>query len=231
MADVRVKLSRSQVRQVLAGAVQVVTGTASDPTGLMQGLYLAVGVEALAIVRQAYLDRARGRADESGLSWAPLKRKTIAGRRHPGLRRKKAGERPRGLLTAEQDRRWRKLYAQMLRRFDGDRAHAAAYAWTVLLAEGADTILERYGGTQVEIGRDTGVLYNSLSPGIPANVLRAEAGAVVIGTNVPYAEPFHRRRPLWPDPERWPAVWTDRLANVALAGLAKVIELMLGRGR
>lgn len=219
--------SRDDVRRAIAQAVAAATGQGPDPTGLAGGVALAVGMEALSIVKSEFVVKARGGTDAAGLKWDPLKRETIAARRPPPQKRR--GERPRGLLTAAQDKRWRGLFAAALRWMKGDKAHAAAYAWTVLKAEGARTRLAELGSREVEIGRDTGRMFNSLSPGHEDNVLTPERGAVVIGTNVRYAERFHKRRPLWSPPERWPDAYWQRLGVAARNALLLLAQAILGR--
>lgn len=132
-------------------------------------------------------------------------------------------------------------------------AIAAKIAWTVLKSEGAQTKLALLGGRQVDIGRDTSRMFRSLSPGVqglPATNFpwqavwgqsaqapeRASdricnpsynAREVIVGTNVPYATPFHRRRRLWPD--QLPAAWWTFLLGVLSRGILRAVELVLRR--
>lgn len=220
--------TQAQVQALLAQLVQALTGQASDPTGMAQQLQLRLGLMALSLLKGAFVVKAKGGTDAAGLSWAPLKRTTVAySRRHPGLAKKKAqaASPRRPLLTKAQDALWRQTFVRMLRAFKGDKAHAAAYAWVVVKAAGGRTILAEYGDTPVEVGRDTGVLLNSLSPTGsgpgPGGVLRTGPGAVVVGTNVPYARWFHAKRPLWPAGRDWPPEWRRALQEVYLSGVAQ----------
>lgn len=220
--------------QYLRSLPQLLAGKVSDPTNAVQGLLGAVGLQALALVKEAYITKARGGTDEAGISWQPLKPKTVAyGRRHAGLRRKGNGKRP--LLTAAQDKLWRGVFARAYRRLNakGDKdaaGNAAALAWAVVKRQGGKTILGEYGGTKVEIGRDTGRLLNSLSPGtapMPTSgdqVLRVETGSVAVGTRVPYAEAFHRKRPLWPDESRIPDAWWQRIGQTIAEGIGNLLR-------
>jgi hypothetical protein len=225
--SVQVQATSQQVRQAVVDAIAAATGSGPDQSGLARGIALAVGMEALSIIRNDFLVRARGGTDASGLKWKPLQPATIAARRPPS--QKKRGERPRGLLSAKQDERWRKLYSAALRWMKGDQGHAAAWAWATLKAEGAPTRLEKLGSRQVEIGRDTGRMFNSLSPGMEDNVLQPEPGHVTIGTNVKYAGRFHEKRPLWAEPEQWPVAYWDRLGKVARDGIQLLVQANLGR--
>ena len=246
MADGTFRGSRAQLLQQLRELPALLAGRVNDSTQAVHGLMGAVGLQALAIIRESYIVKARGGTDEAGIRWAALSPRTIAyGRRHPKLssRRRyaaKAGRKSRPLLTAGQDKLWKQTYARMLRRFEragnpDAEAHAAAIAWKVVKQAGGKTILEEYGKTPVEIGRDTGRVLASLSPGrsaAPANadqVFRITPGEVRVGTNVEYAEPFHRKRPLWPDdPADIPESWWERLGETLEDGLKALLRRRLG---
>lgn len=168
MPTVRVKATRREVKRLLRQLPAVLSGKGGDPTGIARSLSLRLGMVALSLVKQAFVEKATGGADESGLRWKPLAPSTIRGRR------------------------------------------------------------QGKGAGEPQIGRDTGILLNSLSPGAPSNVLDARAGLASVGTAVPYAEYFHAERPLWPDPDKWPKAWLDQLASQlaqgALQAAAQVIR-------
>lgn len=236
--------SRSDLRRLLSALPALLTGRDPRHADLAEQLHLRVGTAALSLIREAFLDKARDGTDETGLTWPPLKPETIAyNRRHPGLARQRSRAAKRGSnrpsLTAAQDRRWRQLYASRAggnRATRETRARAAAYAWFHLKAEGATTVLQQYGGTKVEILRDTGILFNSLSAGAPMNRLEVQPGQVTVGTNVPYAAAHHngtrtlRQRRLWPEPRTWPQRWWDELLAVLLEGAGKLAQAVAQRG-
>lgn len=239
MQQLTTSQTSAKLRQVLASLPAQLSGRASDTTGAVHDLKIAMGMQALTLVKLAFIEKSRGGSDAAGITWKPLAPETIAyGRRHPNYQPKPRGARPRGLLSAAQDARWRKVYAQALAGFARKGAvsrdtqgHAAAWAWLVLKSEGAQTVIEKFGSTQVEIGRDTGRLFNSLSPGIvgnPDQVLRPERGAVAVGTNVQYAEHFHKRRPLWPEDDQWPKEWTDAITDTLTEGVRQLVQRSLG---
>lgn len=243
---VRTRVARGRLRAALQCLPGILAGAVPDPTGLVHGIHVNVGLEALSIIKEAFVVKARGGTDAAGLSWRPLSPATIAyGRRHPGLnqRRARAASPRRPLLTKKLDQLWRQVYSRMLRRFSGDKAHAAAYAWVVVKAAGGETIIGKYGNTQVEILRDTGRLLDSISPGIaghsghPNQVFNVKPGEVEVGTNVVYAAAHHRgvpgrlpRRPLWADVNRWPQEWIERLHRHVRDGVAAVVKALLGAG-
>lgn len=211
--------NRQTLRQLLASlpAILAGDGSAGQAQRIREAVLKAGAVEMLAIIKDAYMAKARGGTDEAGIRWAELKPETIAyHRRHPGLnaRRGKAakkGREMRPLLTDAQDRVWRAVYASSLGR-TRDRAQSAASAWAVVKAMGGKTILKEYGSQPVEIGRDTGRLLASLSPGQQDCLLSVLGSRVTVGSNVEYAGHFHRRRPLWP--EVLPDAWQERVAQV-----------------
>jgi hypothetical protein len=151
----------------------------------------------------------------------------------------RAGRSGRPLLTAAQDKQWRAVYARELARQrragnPGAGGSAAALAWAAVKRAGGQTILAKYGSTQVEILRDTARLLNSLSPGGRDNVLEAGPGRIKVGTRVEYAEAHHRglgklpARPLWPDSlADWPEEWKDRLRGVLRDGVAALVRRAL----
>lgn len=231
-------LTKAQIQERILAASSALSGRgAQDST--VHDLKVAVGMAALAFVKEAFVAKSRGGTDAAGESWQPLSPKYIAyGRRHPGLTAKRATAKAQGrpgrpLLTKKQDQRWRQVYARKLHQLAGrntptadHKGQAAAAAWLVLKAEGGKTIYDTYKDTSVQILVDTGVLLNSLSPGLsgkpsghPNQIVREDPGAILVGTNRKGAAAQHRKRPLWPDPSRWPQTWWDQLLRVQRDGL------------
>jgi len=236
--------SRAQLREVLRALPALLSGKAADPTGAVRALWGAVGLRALGLIQEAFLVKAKGGTDAAGITWDKLSPRYVAyGRTHPGLNSKrqqaKAKGRPgRPLLTDKQDALWRRTYAQALARLArqghaGAKGHAAAIAWRAVKAAGGQTILARYGNAPYEIGRNTGVLFNSLSPGstpAPANkdqVFDVGPRGVTVGTNVRYAAAFHAKRPLWPDKGRVPESWRQTLAGTLAEGIKRLLALVV----
>lgn len=237
--------SRAQLMERLRQLPKLLSGRTIASSDVASQVLGALGLQALSLIKEAYIVKARGGTDEAGISWAPLSPKYVAySRRHPGLARKraaaaKAGRARRPLLTAAQDKLWRQIFARSLRRFQragrGDaKGAAAAIAWATLKRAGGKTILAEYGNRPHEIGRDTGRLFNSLSPGsAPAaanedQIFRTDPGAVTVGTNIAYAAPFHKRRPLWPDEANIPASWWQRLGETLGDGIEMVLRQLGG---
>ncbi len=236
--------SRADARAIVRRAVAALSGHGGDVHGMAEGIQLGIGTEAMSLIRTAFVAKSRGGVDEAGETWDKLRPEYIAyTRRQPRVPRPRGGNRGgvfRWSLTASQDKRWKAIFAGYMKEAAGrtpytgteeqiqerkreDAHKAASLAWTILKAEGATTLLEEYGNAQVEIGRDTDVMFNSLSPG----VLRTEPGAVIVGTNVPYAAHFHKKRRLWPDPRRWPGRWWNQICGRASDGFRKMLITML----
>lgn len=237
--------SRDELRRLLADVPRILSGHAPDPLGIARGLQLRLGVALLSKVQQAFIVKSRGGTGEDGIRWKPMKPASIAGRRTTGGERRQlgiSGKRVRGLLTPAQDKRWRSIFAKekarLIAKFGlGDKeaaARAAQKAWAILKSEGAKTKLAVLGSRQVDIMRDTGRLFRSLSPGVEdrpsgadGQVFQTPPGRVIVGTNVVYAAYQHRLRPLWPPGGRLPEAWWQQLVKAGVRGLAQAVRLLI----
>jgi hypothetical protein len=256
--------SRSEVTRLAFQLAAIVSGREPDRQDVGRGFLLALGFAALSDIKAAFVTKARGGTDEMGIKWKKLSPEYLAyGRRFgsgeqarlkrgAGLGRahQKAPGDKKGLLTASQLKQWRKLYVIHLQRFllsepeKAAKSHAAAVAWTVMKRRGARTKIGVFGQRDVEILRDTGVLLNSLSPGILSTgagaiayakppgdggsdqIFETEPGAVIVGTNVEYAGRHQATRPFLPDEERpVPDVWWERWTRVANRAWLASVEL------
>ncbi len=268
-ATIYTRASRAEVRRMVALLPTIIAGKTADPGGIAHGFAMRLSMAFFSKVKTAFIDKSRGGTDDAGDKWPPLTKAYLAYGRRFGRGERAALKRGaglgagnrfapggnKGLLTAAQLKRWNQLYAQNLAwlaardGIDAAKGHAAAIAWSALKKEGAKTKLEVFGNRQVEILRDTGVLFNSLSPGAlttsgadasyapPAGqVVEHRPGEVLLGTNVEYAAYHHeakslkRRRRLWPEPNRIPESWWRSIINQANGGLVDAITLLV-RGR
>lgn len=156
-----------------------------------------------------------------------------------------------GTLTDSEVKRWWEVYFRHRNRLmlslppKEAKARAAQIAWATIIREGAKTKLMVYGDRKVDIGRDTGILLNSLSPGELANsgpntvyakptgdggaqqVFELLGNGVIVGTNVAYAAAFNKRRPFIPEGGRIPEVWLERWAAVLHQGVLVGTRLLL----
>jgi phage gpG-like protein len=254
-------------RQAIALIRRVVaqlTGNAPDDGGMARGVFYAIGIAALSDVQEAFIVKSRGGVGEDGIQWPPLSKKYLAYGRRFGPGEQAALKRGAGLgrghnrgvggkgglLTAAQQKHWRQVYARTLAwamaRYDEGKAKsiAAGHAWNVIKAAGAKTKLEVYGNRIVDILRDTGVLFNSLSPGYlegsgytkptgeggDQQVFSALRDGIVIGTTVRYAGAHNAgkgvpKRQIFP--ERIPAAWARRWAGVGVSAIENAIEQTL----
>lgn len=239
-----VKGTRAAVRRACVQAVAAASGHTQDAQEAADALQTRIGMTALAHIRDAFVQKSHGGADETGLTWPKLSPKTIAyNRRHPGAPASsvRAAFRPSWMLSEAQRKKWWVEYSRGLAMFKGDPARASKRAWVIAKGGGAKTLIGVYGATQVDILRDLGLLLNSLSPGVSPGsvdhqVFRIGAGEVIIGTNRVGASAHHRgipgrlpQRKLWPDPENWPASWWDDVATSAREGFIDVLLFFLRR--
>lgn len=235
--------SREDARKLIVEVARALMGKGRDPGGVVKVIQLRIGVTVLSLVQQAFIVKSRGGQGDDGIKWKPLARATIAQRRTSASERKAlgiTGKRVRGLLTPAQDKRWRGIFASRVAKLRAQgvpdaEALAAQMAWAILKSEGAQTKLGLLGGRTVDIGRDTGVMFRSLTPGIedrpsnaPYQIFDTPPAAVIIGSNVPYAGDFHTDRPLWPDvlPDAW---WT-RINASTVRGILKAVQLLMQSG-
>lgn len=245
MATVMVRKTRAEVKRILQKLPDIIGGKAPDPSGIATALLTRVGMEALSRIKQAFIVKARGGTDDAGDRWQPLSPKTIAysktrqrGRGGRTKTEKKRDTHPSQALNKRQQERWWEVYRRQLAVYKGNKKHAAAVAWLVLKAEGATTLVDKYGHRQVEILRDTGLLLNSLSPGAttPESIFRVGKGEVIVGTNRKGAAAHHYgvpgklpRRRLWPAVNRWPATWWRGITNQIKQGILDITELIVRR--
>ena len=270
--------TRAELRNLTYRLGAILAGREADTVGVARGFLLSLGVAALSDIKDAFVTKARGGTDEMGITWPPLSKKYLAyGRRFgrgekvgltraagldPKLNRFAPG-RGKGLLTKAELERWRQIFSRTWPRFyvsTGSivyaKAMAARIAWATLKKEGAKTKLEVFGNRQAEILRDTGILLNSLSPGIvsgtpgpnasynkptPAGgeqqIFELSAGQVAVGTTVAYAAAHNkpikatvpRRQFLPDDASQVPETWWERWFNVGVQALANGAALYFGR--
>lgn len=207
----------------------------------------------LSEVQRAFLTKSRGGVGSDGIQWPPLKPETIARRRTGPGELKELGIRKTGLrpsLSPDQDRRWRQVYARTLRAgllylSAGEaKSRAAAVAWATVKAEGAQTKLQLLGGRKVDMLRDTGLLFRSLSPGVDdrpsgadGQVFDTPPGRVIVGSNV---KPWHHQgdpaknlpaRPLWPLDGSLPEKWRASINRAVATGVLIAIQQAFGGTR
>ncbi len=250
--------TRPELMQVFKDIVGSVTGASSRYASEARQIFIVVGLAALSDVKADYVRKARGEVGEDGVKWPPLSPKTLAyGRRAP----KAGGFAPGGndgMLTQQQLTRWRKLYGGALARLamsmdiETAKRIAAARAWKILKDEGAQTKLAAYASRPHEILRDTGVLLNSLSPGMlgtdgvnltvtpprgdggDMQVFDLQPDGVIVGTNVPYAATHQNgdrkrnipARPFIPRiiPDKWQERWTGSVLPALSAAIRGAVE-------
>lgn len=252
MADqvIHVRGTVADVLAVMGTIPQIAAGQGDLP--LARALLIRMGIAALYRISRAFIVKAAGGTDETGLKWKPLSPSTIAYHRRqlpkPGAKnpipkgRGRAAKAPSYALTPKQRENWWRYYRSYLGRYN-DKAHAARAAWVRVKAEGGTTLMARYGSQPVQILRDTGLLLTSLTPGtyaggasppkVKKQVFDLARGTVIIGTNREWAWTHHKgtaripRRELWPDPSRWPESWWDEITSAGVDGLIDIILYLL----
>lgn len=269
MTTIRFQGTREEVRRRSLQLAAILSGRAADQHEIAKGFLLSLGFAALSDIKDAYVTKARGGTDEMGIRWPPLAPATIANRRlGPGDTRVKArpgetkGESLERIQKAElikrreriRKREFKKAFQRLsvsLPEMEA-RRRAKIVAGVKATRETGKTKVETLGGRQVEILRDTGVLLNSLGPGLLSgtsytspsgeggeeHIFNLGRGEVIVGTNVVYARTHQRgderrripARPFLPDETHpVPQVWWDRWVRVANKALVAGAELLFRR--
>lgn len=245
---------RQEVEAFIRSLPGILAGTVADQSDVAKGFRLRLAFMFFSLVKEAFIVKSRGGTDECGITWPPLSAAYLAyvrpmGRGGVGSRMppRAGGLAPGGddgFMTAKQLQQWRAIYARIsatliLAGTDPAEARgtAAMVAWSHAKKHGVRTKLQVFGSrTDVEILRDRGILFNSLSPGYlvegdvgaeyqpPADQLVDDAdGNLTVGTNVVYAGKHHNgRRPFWPRDGNLPDEWWEDLIEVAMTGLLKI---------
>jgi hypothetical protein len=248
---------RPELEAVLRQLPGILAGTEADVGGIARGFKMRVSFAFFSLVKEAFIVKSRGGTDAAGIKWPPLSREYLAytrpmnGRQPPRAGGLAPGGND-GFMTAAQLNQWRRDFAGAMKYLsvqigeDAARGQAAAIAWSKAKSRGVRTKLEVFGEREVEILRDRGILFNSLSPGqineagvdatySPPEDQVAEDGPgwLLVGTNVEYAYYHHVQpgiRPLWPKNGNLPAVWIDEIMEVAVSGLERIGELLQNGG-
>lgn len=229
---INVRIPAQQMRQRIYALPGILSGRLADPTGgeIARGFTLRVSATVMAFVKEAYAIKARGGTDAAGEKWKPLAPRTIQHRMRKGKNRPITRRRQRAreaMWRAGRELRKAKTFRNTLR--SEERIDAARRKFKAAQKEYAAAV------GSIEILRDTGRLFNSLSPGYGGRVMSDGAldvrpGIAVFGTNVKYAKYHHfgtkrcPQRRLWPVVERWPGVWWEDVRGAAQRGLRLAME-------
>lgn len=259
MVDIAYDGSRFNAIDRIKNLLAQLTGKAPDHDGLARSVFYAIGFAALSDIQEAFIVKSRGGTDEAGIKWPPLSKEYLAYGRRFGKGEQASLKRAAGLgrghshgvngkpgiLSKAQQERWEKLYKQNLawlaarQPLPQAKVSAAKIAWATIKKEGAKTMLEVFGNRVVDILRDTGVLFNSISPGYfdgedyskptseggEQQIFRALMDGIVIGTNVVYARAHDEGCKKTGIPARTifpvnvPAVWLDRWSEIGISAI------------
>lgn len=252
--------SRDDVRRIARSMALTLAGKQDDRQQVAYGFLLSMGFAALGSIKTAFVTKARGGTDEMGIKWKPLSRNYLLyGRRTSakelaGIKRKAKAE---GKKVKQQvfDDAYSRFSVSMTLKEAKQRATAlAARAGQKAEGEAKRNLLAT---RQVEILRDTGVLLNSLSPGVivgngpsasyskpkgeggEEQVFDVAGGRVIVGTNVPYAavhnfgsekQGIPRRQYLPDDESQIPEAWWNRWLSVGMKALEVGTAQLYKRG-
>lgn len=263
MATIYTKLSRrAEIEAFIRSIPAMFAGKVPDVGGLVRGFKLRIAFAFFSIIKENFIIKSRGGTDEAGIKWPPLSARYLAytrpmgkngsGSRQPPHAGKLAPGGNDGFMSKAQLQQWRRWYAGTLKYLAlqmplGEAKRiAAASAWKKSKAAGVRTKLEVFGHRDVEILRDRGILFNSLSPGVitflgvdasyspsPEQLVQEEADGLLCGTNVAYGRDHHfgdpsrnlPARSFWPLDGELPEAWMVEIVEVGASGLANLRSL------
>jgi len=240
---IRTTLSTKKVQKLINSIPAIVAGRARDPFKLHKKFWGAVAFSMYESLNKAFETKAQGGIDELGNNWDDLTEHTKAYSRpiYPGdlPRRMRLNEKRSdtiGLLSPGEYKKWRAIYASVLRKNEkklgtGEaKILAAKVAWSEIKKDGAQTKIDVLGSRDLLILRDSDRLYRSFLPGKLTKhsyrkynkdqVFIVEKGAVTVGTKVEYAEEVFKQRPLWIGSL---APWIKRASR---AGTKRIVDFL-----
>lgn len=207
--------SKAQLIEQAMQLAAVLSGAQDDATGVARAFLLAIGYAALSDIREAFVIKARGGTDAMGIKWEPLKPATIANRRvgkkdmqDPNVR---DWIRARDAAMKAIQKEFARQEGELFERFSlsMDAAEARRRARQIAARRAYEvtgmTKVQALGYRAVEILRDTGILLNSLTPGVVSGhgasmscarptgeggdnqIFEIGAGQITLGTTVAYA--------------------------------------------
>ena len=255
---------REEIEQLIRALPEILAGRVADQHGIARGFKLRCAFMFFSIIKEAFIVKSRGGTDEAGIKWPPLSPEYLAYTRPMGKNGQGSRSPPRaggmapgkpgndGFMNAAEMKAWKidfrrsMAYLSLQLPLAEAKARAASIAWARAKRRGVKTKIDVFGHRDVEILRDRGILFNSLSPGIlneakggdaayspasPDQVVKAELpGVLFVGTSVEYAS-YHQvdpgKRPFWPKDGVLPQVWQDDILEVAISGLVRIGDLFI----
>lgn len=250
---IKVKYGAEELRRRLA----LVAAAFADSGAVADGLKLRLAVVFFSKVKDAFITKARGGTDDAGISWPPLNPKTLAYSRQTQAGKSRVlktttKQRQRAGFNRYQSlRAYNVAYREALARLSltlpkaEARRRASNIATVAAQQKSGQTKIDAAStlrpGVDYDILRDTGILLNSLQPGIVSGdtysprdnqIALSEPGQLVLGTNVEYAGAHHYgnaqrglpARPLWPRPNALPQSWLNAMNDALTRGISKAIE-------
>lgn len=210
---VRVKSSGRTVQQYLKTIPQQLAS--KSRSNLNQCLTNHLAYQLFARIEEAFVDKSKGGTDDLGGYWKPLDPKTIAARplTEKQAKRLKVSEGERGLLTPEENRQWKGIFASLFAKhrqvMNDQRAKylAAKSAWAIMKSRGAKTRIGLLSRRKVPILIVSERLLESVSAGTLSGnryykpkeqLFEYEDGEIVLGSEVPYAEYVNKKRKIIP---------------------------------
>lgn len=244
--------TKAELRRQIYHLVAIMSGRASDENHIGKQFAMAIGYQFLADIHNAYDEKARGRIDDMGYQWAPLSPITLFRRRNQSGQPNEAAQRKLERLQKSRkgflrDREQEHLLYLTSIGYNPDSRLSKKIARQVAEAKysSQESMLSAAAAGDVEILKDTGVLFGSLTPGVlqgfhyskptvpggEDQIFDVNPGEVILGTSVEYGH-HHQHgtsripaRPFLPvKAEDVPAIWWDRVMQVASDSFSSILR-------
>lgn len=256
--------TREEVQRLALIMVDTFAGKSPDSKGIAQGFAARLAMTFFELAKANFIKLSRGGTGDDGTKWPPLTKEYLAyGRSAQKALRWKDGRRIgtdvgglapgkhpdgrqyNGYMSKDQLAQWTRIYKSNLHwlaarePLSEAKIIAAKIAWARMKENGVKTKIDVLGNRKVEMLRDTGLLFNSLQPGVlmestgsatysPANdqqVYRYVPGKIIVGTNVKYAAFVNKLRPILP--KGLPDKWKTRMNRQCKRGIiAAILEFV-----
>ena len=244
------KMTKKQVILLVHDLPNILAGNNQKYKKVSNIFWGAVAHSLYKSISSAYDDKSTGQADDLGNAWDDLDRRYKAYKIKSGKedlsgpqRRASKNKNTKGLLTPQQEKVWKKVFATVYYSLLGQGvdekeagATAGRAAWYEVKSMGAETKLEVLGDRQVPIMIRSSRLYKSFLPGkFDGNngyrrynnnqIYEVSRARLILGSRLPYAKYVAARRPIIPKTIQ---AWIDKAViegrNAIINYLARALK-------
>ena len=231
------QMGKREVTKLLSAIGPALAGTGTYKAAQIRGMFFSYfAAEIFNKWYQASQVKSDGMPDEFGNTWKPITEHTKIYRTLSSAEKRRFGvtkKLKRGLLTEEEDKVWKRVFASNYHHLSywvgqkEAKSRAAKIAWTVVKEMGARTKKSAFRGRDARILYATGRLIESLRPSRTGSgyyrpnsdqIAEFNGTKIVIGTKVKYARLVSKVRPLMPPQYKQ---WASEIAKKAITHIVQ----------